>query len=129
MRWTAPALALVIVLAPACGGGGSKQPHAELRKTLPTAEPTSTDIAVTIRPEAATVGAFGPQSLTVKVGERVQWNNWSNDTHSVTFDDPAIGTSPDLPGGGHWEARFPKAGSFTYHCHIHPAMTGTVTVG
>jgi plastocyanin len=23
---------------------------------------------------------------------------------------------------------FPTAGSFTYHCSIHPGMTGTVTV-
>jgi plastocyanin len=109
-------------------GCGSKAHGGSLAKTLPTAEPNDTDIAVTIRPEAATVGSFGPSSLTIKTGERVVWNNWSQNTHSVTFDDGAIGTSPDLAGGGTWSARFPTAGTFAYHCHFHSGMTGTVVV-
>ena len=110
-----------------CASGSSAHTGAA-GKTLPTAEPNDTDIAVTIRPEAATVGAYGPSTLTIRPGERVVWNNWSTNTHSVTFEDAAIGTSPDLGGGGTWSARFPSAGTFAYHCRFHSAMTGTVVV-
>lgn len=111
------------VLVAGCGGGGGK---GSLQKTRPTAEPNDTSLAVTIRPDPASVGSFGPQTLQVHAGERVVWNNWSTNTHTVTFDDPTIGSSPDLGGGGTWTARFAVAGSFPYHCRIHPAMTGTI---
>lgn len=36
--------------------------------------------------------------------------------------------SPTLSNGGVYTHTFANAGTFPYHCHIHPAMTGSITV-
>lgn len=36
--------------------------------------------------------------------------------------------SGDIPPGGSWNHTFTQIGTFTYHCHPHPSMTGYVTV-
>jgi len=47
----------------------------------------------------------------------------------VTFDAVA-GAPTDIPArtSGSASKQFNTAGAFTYHCAIHPAMTGTVNV-
>ena len=108
-----------------CGGGRS---NASRTTSPPTVEPTSTDLAVTISPNPQTVGGFGPKQLTVPVGDEVQWNNWTHDQHTVTFDDASIPSSQPFGGGGSYKVRFPRPGTFTYHCSIHSAMTASIVV-
>jgi plastocyanin len=45
----------------------------------------------------------------------------------VTADDGAF-RSDRLGSGATFSQTFAKAGTFAYHCAIHPGMTGTVTV-
>jgi plastocyanin len=47
--------------------------------------------------------------------------------HTVTADGVSF-TSATLAGGGTYSHRFTTAGTFAYHCEIHPSMTGTVIV-
>lgn len=122
LRWSVLALVAAVGVG-ACGGGR----HAPSRSTTPaTAEPTSVDPAVTISPRDGTVAYFGPQTLTVRAGEEVQWNNWTQDQHTVTFDDPSIESSRPMGPGGSFRARFAAAGTYTYHCSIHAAMTASI---
>lgn len=69
--------------------------------------------------------AFNPDSITVKAGTTVTWQNNDSATHTVV-----IGTlaSPDLAPGDSYQHTFSTAGTYQYHCSIHPTMTGTVIV-
>ncbi|WP_371400536.1 cupredoxin domain-containing protein [Kribbella sp. NBC_00662] len=73
--------------------------------------------------------AFGPQSVTVKVGTTVTWTNDDQDPHTVTSQN---GSGPlkssTLQKGDKFQYKFTKAGTFDYLCTIHPFMTGTVVV-
>ncbi|HSX05799.1 MAG TPA: cupredoxin domain-containing protein [Candidatus Saccharimonadales bacterium] len=76
--------------------------------------------------------AFSPAHITVKKGTTVIWTNRDSTAHTVTQDSSSTGgpklDSQDLVQGDLYEATFTTAGTFTYHCSIHPNMTGTVTV-
>lgn len=73
--------------------------------------------------------AFGPQSITVKVGATVTWTNDDQDPHTVTSQS---GNGPlksqTLNNGDTFKYTFTKAGTFDYLCTIHPFMTGSVVV-
>lgn len=71
--------------------------------------------------------AFSPSSIKVKVGDKVTWTNQDSTTHTVTADD-GLFDSGDLAQGKSFSFTFTKAGTYTYHCAIHPSMTATVTV-
>ena len=84
---------------------------------------------VTIVSDAATIGAFTPPSLTVSVGQTVAWVFRDANPHTVTADDDSF-TSPrgGLANGKTYSHAFDKAGTYKYHCFIHPQMLGTVVV-
>jgi plastocyanin len=86
---------------------------------------------------------FTPDTVTVKAGSSVTWTNngtvnhqvASDSTSAVTFGTAAI--SPPMGGGGYGggtgpgsaAVTFHTAGTFHYHCAIHPTlMKGVVIV-
>jgi plastocyanin len=71
--------------------------------------------------------AFAPASVTVAVGTTVTWTNRDSATHTVTADDRSF-KSDKLANGATFSQTFTTAGTFTYHCSIHPSMTATITV-
>jgi plastocyanin len=71
--------------------------------------------------------AFEPASVDVPVGGTVTWTNNGGAPHTVTADDGAF-DSGELAPGASFSQTFDAAGTFTYHCNIHPQMTGTVNV-
>lgn len=71
--------------------------------------------------------AFGPQTITVKVGTTVTWTNKDADDHTVTAMDGSFNSAP-LATGASYSHTFTKAGTFGYLCTIHPFMTATVVV-
>ena len=71
---------------------------------------------------------FTPSSITVGVGDTVTWTNGDGVGHTATADDASFDTGT-IAGGGSDSVTFAAAGTFAYHCAIHPAMTGTITVG
>ncbi len=70
--------------------------------------------------------AFGPSSLDVDVGTTVTWTNKDSVTHTVTANDGSF--DGQVASGATFSQTFAKAGTFSYHCKIHPSMTATVTV-
>ncbi len=74
--------------------------------------------------------AFSPTPLKVKAGTKVTVTNKDSTTHTWTADsgDTTTWTSPDLSPGSSFSFTFSKAGTYSYHCKIHPSMTGTVVV-
>jgi plastocyanin len=72
--------------------------------------------------------SFSPANITVKKGTTVTWTNNDSTTHTVTGDTNGGPKSGDLNPGKAYSFTFSAAGTFAYHCSIHPDMTGTVTV-
>lgn len=87
---------------------------------------------------------FEPQTLTVRVGQTVTWNNSSAAVHTVT-DDPGLAAKPvdvALPKGAKpfnsgflkakavFKHRFTVPGTYRYFCILHEGlgMVGTVVV-
>lgn len=74
--------------------------------------------------------AFSPSSLTIRVGDTVEWMNMDSVDHTTTSDsgDPASWDSGALATNATFSVTFTQSGVYTYHCAIHPSMTGTITV-
>ena len=96
----------------------------------PTANPTPTPTPTTASSSGNSVSimnfSFTPNSLTVKVGTKVTWTNHDSVTHTVTANQGAF-NSPVLPGSS-ISFTFTKAGTYAYHCMIHPYMMATIVV-
>ena len=135
----------VLVLLAACGGGTTSgsgstptaatgnTPTATTAGTTPTATTAASNgQAVTITTDSSGSFAFGPTTLTIKVGTKVTWTNMTQAGHTFTSDDGKSFDSgishPIAASGGTYSFTFTKAGTFPYHCQIHPFMKATITV-
>jgi plastocyanin len=69
---------------------------------------------------------FGPQKLTVKLGDTVTWINEDDIPHTLV----SIGRfrSAALDTGEKFSFTFTKVGTFEYFCGLHPQMQGTIVV-
>jgi plastocyanin len=84
--------------------------------------------------------AFSQPTLTIKVGDTVTWTNMDSATHTVSSDSGSELSSGMLSGsssggayssatsGGTYSHTFTTAGTFSYHCAVHPNMKATVIV-
>lgn len=91
---------------------------------------------VSIPANAATMGdkAYSPNPVEVKVGGGVTWTNDDSQIHTATSgaagssDAGSVFDSGILSPGATFDFVFDKAGTYDYHCTMHPQMVGTVTV-
>lgn len=72
--------------------------------------------------------AFLPGITRVKVGATVTWTNLDSIGHTVTVDSGTGPSSGTLQRGQSYSYTFTQAGSYAYHCSIHPEMRGTIVV-
>jgi plastocyanin len=71
--------------------------------------------------------SFSPKSVTIAVGDTVVWDNSDVQHHTATADDNSFDTGP-ISSGTPKSVTFSTAGTFAYHCSIHPTMTATIVV-
>jgi len=71
--------------------------------------------------------AFGPPDITATVGQTITFTNGDSAPHTATLDDGSC-TTPNISGGASDGLTFTAAGTFPFHCAIHPNMKGTITV-
>src|SRR5215212_3054983 len=71
---------------------------------------------------------FDPADVAIQPGDTIMWVNRGNTPHTVTSDDGQFDSEVLNPGES-FMFTFPEAGTFNYHCEIHPFMTGSVSVG
>ena len=74
--------------------------------------------------------AFSPSTLTINAGEVVTFA-FGSVAHNVAFDNPTAATPTDIGGlntNTSIQRTFTTAGTYNYHCTIHPFMTGAVVV-
>lgn len=134
-RVTAGGLILLSALAfAACGGSASAPPASQPASQPPASEPAgSGDTGAACAPstETATVettieGNAFAQPLTASVGDVVNWTNNDSVPHTVTMDDGAC--EVELDGGASAALQFNAAGSYSFHCEVHPSMTASIDV-
>ena len=138
----------ILVLLAACGGGSNPGTSSVTTPTTiantPTADPNSTSsttpTTVQLTPAKGSTqvvkiitnsdGSYGfsPSMLAIKVGTTVIWKDVSSVAHTVTSDDGTTFDSGTVPGGSTFRFTFKAAGSFSYHCNIHPYMRATIVV-
>jgi plastocyanin len=96
--------------APAAGGGGCS---------------TSSDApAVTVNIQNF---AFAPPEVTAAVGETIGWTNADSTPHTASTDDGGCDTG-NIAQNATAGLVFDAAGTYPYHCKIHPNMTATITI-
>src|SRR5258708_6949903 len=119
-------LYLVLIGASFLASCGSSTPAAPGNNPTPT--PTSAPDVVIMVTGISGGMSFSPASATMKVGQTVAWKNTDSATHRMVDNGGAF-DSGSLAGGATSAAiKMTAAGTFPYHCSIHPSMTGTLTV-
>jgi plastocyanin len=71
--------------------------------------------------------AFSPVTLTVSVNTTVTWTNNDDVSHTVTSDN-GLFNSGSFAHVATYSHQFTTAGTYPYHCTIHPYMTATIIV-
>ncbi|MDD5181788.1 MAG: DUF333 domain-containing protein [Candidatus Nanoarchaeia archaeon] len=71
--------------------------------------------------------AFNPGTATIRTGNTVVWTNDDSAPHKIIADDNSF-ESVSLSSGDSFSYTFSEAGTYSYHCSIHPSMKGTVEV-
>lgn len=71
--------------------------------------------------------AFDPATITVPAGQSVTWTNGDTASHSIVLDGGQCKSEP-FAGGATTTLKFDVAGSYPFHCGIHPTMKGTIDV-
>jgi plastocyanin len=72
---------------------------------------------------------FDPKEIAISPGTKVTWVNHDDVPHTATADgDSPAFDSKALDTDEKYSFTFKNAGTFPYHCKVHPHMTGTVTV-
>jgi plastocyanin len=102
-------------LVAGCGGGA--------HDTTASAPSGGTRSSISIRDFK-----FSPDPISVRSGARVQVTNSDSAPHSVTADDGKSFDSGTVQPGASGSIQAPGAGTYAYHCTIHPFMTGTLVV-
>jgi plastocyanin len=108
---------IVILALAACASPSTVAPTV----SVPSSSSTAAEIQIS-------GFAFNPTTITVKIGTEVKWTNMDNVSHTVTSDTGTELDSPALSNGASYSHIFNTEGTYTYHCAIHPSMTGTVIV-
>jgi plastocyanin len=106
-----------VLLLAACSGGGAT--------TAPSAQVPAEATAAASAPAAGAVCEVS--SAAGEVGQTITFTNNDSAPHTATLDDDACGT-PNIASGESNGLTFSTAGTYPFHCNVHPNMKGTITV-
>jgi plastocyanin len=125
----ASTLAFVACGATGSGSGGSTPPEASAPAASDGGATAACEVASGAGDVSGTIAgnAFDPSEVSASVGQVVAFTNEDSVPHTFTLDDGSCDTG-NLATGASGAIRFDAAGSYPFHCTVHPSMTGTVTV-
>jgi plastocyanin len=122
MSFRVCAILLCLVGVSACGSNTSPS-------STPAPAPTgSTTVTIVSGASTLSTTAYTPPSPTVAVGTTVSWLNSDNVTHTSVSNNGLSFNSGNIEPNARFNFTFTSAGTFPYHCAIHPNMVGTITV-
>lgn len=118
-----------VVVAAGCGSSSAPSPTVTPSTPTPTPQPTGngTPVSIAVGATALADKAYAPNPIVIATGGSVTWTNSDTVTHTSTAD-AGQWDSGRLAPGASFTHTFPTAGSYAYHCTLHPGMMGTVTV-
>lgn len=93
----------------------------------PAAPSSPADVTISIVGDRANQ-SFSPNPATVRVGQTVAWMNNDTMAHDATQDSSRFATGTLNAGATSAPLMMSTAGTFTYHCTIHPDMVASITV-
>ncbi len=112
------AIIAAAAFASACGSSSSSP-------ASPSA--ASADVTIQIQGDRGS-NSYAPNPTTMRVGQTVAWHNADSTAHDSTQDSGRFQTGTLNAGATSSPITMSTAGTFTYHCTIHPGMIGTITV-
>jgi plastocyanin len=126
----ASAIVVLGLMSSACSSSSYDSP-APTPSPIPSPAPApgGSSSSVTIPTGAAVLGdrAYNPDDINVAVGATVTWMNTDSVSHTSTSNASGWDSGIVAPGA-QFSFAFKTAGTFRYHCAIHPGMIGTVVV-
>jgi plastocyanin len=139
-RFLVAALAAGALAVAGCGSDNNDNSSSDTGATAPaTSTPTtSSSESTTTSGSESSSGkevevdmrniAFDPKQITVKVGQKIKWENYDSVDHNVVATKGENFQSKNFGKGGEYEYTVDKPGTITYVCTLHPGMEGTITV-
>lgn len=112
---------------------GASAGPATITATAPGLAGSPLDFHATVVQQIANVDvantAYTPSNTVIAAGSAVKWT-WTSGSHSVTSNgSPSfVGTSTEVAGFTFGPLIFDTPGVYAFHCTVHGAMTGTITV-
>ena len=119
-------IAAVSMLAVACGSDYTS-PSTPAPTPVPTPGGASTAVSIPTGAEVLGNRAFSPDNLQIDAGTTVTWTNTDSVSHTSTSNASGWDSGIIAPGR-QFSFTYQTAGTFPYHCAIHPGMVGTVVV-
>jgi plastocyanin len=119
-------VSMMLMFTIACGSGSSS-PSSPSPDPSPTPSGPASSVSIPMGAAALTNTAFSPDLADVAVGTTVTWTNTDSVPHTSTSN-ATVWNSGTVAPGGRFAFTFQTAGTFSYHCAIHPGMVGTVIV-
>ena len=116
MKTNSTLILVALIMLAACGPNAGPTPAG----TLPPIQPGGAKVSISNF-------AFDPAALTITTGTTVTWTNNDTVAHNVIGDDGSWG-SKSLAQNDTFSYTFATAGTYAYHCGVHPSMKGTITV-
>jgi amicyanin len=122
--WLGVLAALLLTLGLMVGCGGSSATTTSTASGTVTTGGGSGGQTVQV---VMTNRSYDPKDVTIKVGDTVTWINQDAPKHDVVADNGEF-KSDLFDKGQSYSFTFDKAGTYPYHCSIHPGMEGLVIV-
>lgn len=124
-----------VLLLAACSGGGATTAPTSAPSTEASAEASAPAVGAACAESAAagevsvTIAefTFSPADITASIGQTITFTNNDSAPHTATLDDDSCGTT-NIANGEAGGLTFSTAGTFPFHCAVHPNMKGTITV-
>jgi plastocyanin len=113
------ALAAVAGLIAGCGGSDPSPTTAQSGGSQPSGGSGSVTISNF---------KFAPASVTVSRNTRISVTNHDSTAHTATADDGQSFDTGNIDPNASATVTLAKAGTYKYHCSIHPFMHGTLVV-
>jgi plastocyanin len=93
----------------------------------PSAPTVAADVTITMVADRGNQ-SYSPNPNTMRVGQTVAWKNGDSIAHTATQDAARFDSGTIGAGATSAPLTMSTAGTFAYHCTIHPGMVGTLIV-
>jgi plastocyanin len=140
--WFAIAVLVLGAISFGLGGyisyAGGRIRHHEFRNEPPPRQGAVPEVSPAVQASGSVAPAsaritiqaikYSPETIEIKKGETVEWDNTDLTPHTVTSESGGELNSGSIEADASWSHTFAQAGTFPYYCTYHPEMKGTIVV-